>query len=135
MALKRFDQMNTPVIHNGEPRIRVDTSGYISFNRKASELLKLTDKSRILLFQDDVQPGDWFIVPADADPTGFTVRKYGKTISYVFNSSSLAKLILKSLSIDDRAVSFRIQPAHQEIEGYKAFLIITSRMVSDKKKR
>ena len=113
----------------GNSTIRVQrNSGLISFSKKASENIGITQGDRIVVVQDEENPENFYIHKT-ADPKGFLIRFKTADLGASFNCSTLVNLILLNKKFN--YVSYTIGAAH-EIDGMVYHLIVTSKPMREK---
>jgi len=136
MKLKEFNLDNAKFQHTGKPSVRINQkSGVISFSAEAATLIGLKDGTGIVILQDEETSRDWYVVVSEKE-SAIPVRI--KKAGCCFNSSYLAKLILKSAvkggtaPLTGNSASFLISRNPVQDTGTDLYLIITSNPLNNK---
>jgi len=140
---KKFNAANSRTSPVGVPYVHLNgKNGVIAFSRKASEMIGLTDKCGISVFQDEDSPRDWFVA-LDSDAQAFKVRK---TVSgFCFNNSGIARRILDCIGVppsaatnppgrdtSKMAASVQIVVNPTQIDGVNYFLLLTAKPLTQR---
>lgn len=91
MKLKEFIVIKRMV---GKESIVLSKAGQIRFNKVLSDKLGLKEGSTVAFYEDEEEPGDWYIKPNSA--AGFALRK-DVSSSLLFNSKCLSDAIKNSV--------------------------------------
>ena len=136
MKLREFNMDNAKEVVPTDACLRVSRSaGLITFNRTAAEMLGLHEGGKIVFFQDENSPFDWFIKKSDSR-NAFAMR-FGKSkTSMDLNASRIAMRIIDSVQGRNqwKAVSFLIKTKPVEMDGENYYLIITAKPIKIKEK-
>lgn len=140
---KKFNAANSRTAPVGVPYAHLNgKNGVIAFSRNASEMIGLTDKCGISIFQDENSPRDWFVA-LDNEPQAFKVRK---TVGgFCFNNSGIARRILECIGVPSSAgsnppgrdaskmaASLQIVGNPTEVDGVKYFLLLTAKPLTQR---
>lgn len=106
MKLKSYTPETCPSVRSTKPFISFSTkSGLIIFNRKACEIIGISEDSLVQLLNDENEPENWYLrVSEHKKEAGFPLRKYGtQNTGLAFNCSSLVHSIADSVSFTGRS--------------------------------
>lgn len=106
MKLKVFNQSNSVSQRLTEAGININQIGVISLNREAVKLMGLTEKSTVVIHQNEDDQSEFYL-QANPKKDGIALRKSaGKTEgSLVFQSALISKNILSGYHEDKRLTS------------------------------
>lgn len=108
MSFTTYNQINAPhkprKYANGLLTLYMSSYGTFRLSQRASEILKLTDKDKIVFLQDNDYPTDWY-VQKDTDKFGFPLHANNKG-NLSFQSCTLKDLLLKTV-VKDKYLQFR----------------------------
>ncbi|MDP1708275.1 MAG: hypothetical protein Q8L89_04330 [Gammaproteobacteria bacterium] len=100
MNLKAFNTLNTVSAgRSGQAVISISKAGVFTLSKPAAELLKVQEKDRIILQQDQDSPKDWYVM-RDDEGDGFPLRQGYDAKGLMFNSAELRRVMLASLGKD-----------------------------------
>ena len=129
MKLMEFNPDVVPAnTRSHHPKIGFHTSGLITLNKEAQELLKLKESDAVKLYQSDEDAADWFIAKAKG---GFALRKTSPNQNIVaFNCKYIKDKIFESVETERTSGSIRIKAdALVKVDGnVNAYPIMTSEL-------
>jgi hypothetical protein len=99
MNLQTFNATTMPNERqsNTSPKISITPKGVFSLNRKASELIKLSEKDKVGISQDADDPVNWYV---HKDAEGFNLRSLNEANgSLGFNNVSLKNAMFEAMEL------------------------------------
>lgn len=119
MKLKRLNPNTIPssrgYSRNQLPRVAFETTGVISFNQKAQQLLDIKAGDTIELLRDE-ESGNGNYLTKSQD--GFILRLKGDKKSLCFTCSALKHDVFASVKYEGRSYSFKIKPEPIKQKGF-----------------
>jgi hypothetical protein len=99
MNLQTFNATTMPNERqsNTSPKISINPKGVFSLNRKALELMKLSEKDKVGISQDADDPVNWYI---HKDVEGFDLRSLNQGyLTLGFNNVSLKNAMFEAMEL------------------------------------
>ncbi len=134
MKLVEFNPENSTQLKPGQATIRINRkAGLISFSKQSGILMGLKKGMKILFYQDEENPMNWYIRITSA---GFPLRTSDEK-AFDFNNSSISHKILDSCPLPEGATphaacGFYITDTETVIDGAKYFPFSTDRIIGAK---
>jgi len=109
--------------HKRPSKVRIDTKlGTFSFSRIAAEMMALDGMEGIVIYQDEDNPKDWYMLPTpQRTADSHRLRRANQDI--LFSNVNTARKIAASLTINEERFSMLIGPRD---ETTSMFPIITA---------
>jgi hypothetical protein len=105
MNLQTFNKTTMPNERQSSltPRLTINPKGVFSLNRKAAQIMKLSENDKVSISQDADDPVNWYI-HKDAD--GFDLRLLNKTTAMLgFNNISLKNAIVEAMEFSNDKIT------------------------------
>jgi len=93
-----------PGPRRGNATIRVQKTK-LAFSQQAVAIIGLKTTDKVLVHQDNVDPGVWYI---SKDPEGFPLKSVKKSKALLLYNSKLADVILTAFEVPDSAFNFEV---------------------------
>lgn len=110
--------------------ISISSTGKITLSEEVVRLLEVAPGSGILVGQDRSRPKDFYLVASDE---GYRLREQkDKSGVLYFSHARLSSMLLETLQLE-APVRFTVAHQPEELEGIKAFAILTSKPLQKKR--
>lgn len=123
MNLTIYNAENSRSARVGKVKVNINKSGLVSISSAACEMMGIEPDDRIILAEDQDNPGSWYIAKHES---GIPCRKpkSDKQKILIFSLASVAKRILAD--VDKRSLSFAITNEPKDNDGTILYPINTS---------
>lgn len=125
MNLEFFNRETLPTGHrtNGNPALRVTSTGAVYLNSHLMDLLELEAGQGVELVFDTTER-QWYIMKSDRSES-FIVRGKKDSKHFQFNSVALCTKVLASFKEQKKSQSCRVTEACTHHENFKLYPLIT----------
>lgn len=132
MKLKTFNEDNLPKVDRSSPKVYLNSkTGIIHFNRAASARIGFVAGDGVEFHQDEEEPSDWYVTKSKV---GFKLRNKGKedddSLGVTFNSSSLARLIIESVTDKVQMGSCGVAAEPNKVGKVEYWPLITAKLTA-----